>query len=235
MKRFIFFIMVVLFLGLSLYGYNDDFIKNDNHLLSEEMQRFDNNISPKAVTADSLNTYLVGRYYYFGVTNDMFIVDSFAYVCAGKSLVIMDISDKTKPTVIGYYDTNDNAMCVYVVGDYAYVAEDGYLRIIDVSDPTNPAEVGYCVTYGYERGVYVVGDYAYVTSDYYDDGYYKGSLHIIDISDPTNPTEVGYYDMDGVAYGVYVVGDYAYVANHTDGLRIIDVSDKANPTEVGLL
>jgi hypothetical protein len=56
---------------------------------------------------------------------------------------MIDISDKTNPVEVGYYDQWGYAYCAEVVGDYAYVAEHGGLRVIDIADPTNPLEVGH--------------------------------------------------------------------------------------------
>ena len=54
---------------------------------------------------DSLNVKGVGRVPYFGEAYDVFIVDTFAYVCMGYNLVIVNIKDKSNPQLIGYYDT----------------------------------------------------------------------------------------------------------------------------------
>ena len=119
---------------------------------------------------DSLNVKGVGRVPYFGDARGVFIVDTFAYVCMGYNLVILNIKDKSNPQLIGYYDTPGYALGVYVSGNYAYVA-DGYegLRIIDISTPATPTEVGYYDTPGYALGVYVSGDYTYIADD---DGLY---------------------------------------------------------------
>ncbi len=167
-----------------------------------------------SVNKNKENCILIGRTF-FGDARDVYVVGDTAYVCAGISLLIFDVTNKTHPILLGYYDMGSYAHGVYVVGDYAYVADyDNGLVIIDVSDPVNPTEVGYYDTDGYAYGVYVAGDYAYVADD-------AMGLRIIDVSDPTNPTEVGYYDTNSYAYGVYVAGDYAYVADGDDGLYII--------------
>ena len=142
-------------------------------------------------------------------------------------LRIIDVSDPTNPTEVGFYDTPGDIRDVYVSWNYAYVADGSPgLRIIDVSDPTNPTEVGFYDTPGYACGVYVSGSYAYVA-----DG--SPGLRIIDVSDPSNPTEVGYCDTTDCNFNVNVSGNYAYAGTGNLGLIIIDVLVPANPFEVG--
>jgi hypothetical protein len=192
---------------------------------------------------------------------NIYVSGKYAYVTSldDDGLSIIDISDPTNPTEVGYInDTErqgtaqllDGAQGIYVSGKYAYIIsnEDKGLSIIDISNSSNPTEVGYindtevggtAQLLDAARGVYVSGKYAYVTS-VGDDG-----LSIIDISDPTNPTEVGYIndtEVGGTAQlldyptGVYVSGKYAYVTSLSDdGLSIIDISDPTNPAEVGYI
>ncbi len=191
----------------------------------------------KGITADSLNTRLVGSYDTGDYARHIYVSGDYAYVADNDDgLRIISVSDPMNPTEVGYYDTGGYARDVYVVGNYAYIGNayyddststwKGCLYIIDVSDATNPQEVGYYDDMDdWVEDVYVVGDYAYIA-----DGY--TGLYIIDISDPTNPSEVGYYNTSDNAKGVYVVGDYVYVANGND-FRIIDALDPSNPTEIG--
>jgi len=162
------------------------------------------------------NVELVGRALE-GPANAVVVQGDHAYLCAGKALVVLDVSDPTSPVKVGQTFLPEMALDVHVSGRYAYVADfwDG-LRVIDISDPTSPSEVGYYDTEDCAHGVHVSGKYAYVADR-------KDGLRIIDVSDPKNPYEVGYYDTGGWAISVYVSGDYAYVADGGDGLRIIDI------------
>ncbi|MBC8427778.1 carboxypeptidase regulatory-like domain-containing protein [bacterium] len=181
----------------------------------------DGGISPTTI---SENVELVGTT--GGSVYDVFVQGDYAYVCAGGTLIIFDVSAPSNPTKVGYVALPDIALGVYVEGSYAYVACSNGLRVINVSDPENPFEVGFCDTPYHAYGVYVEGIYAYVANGYY-------GLRVIDVSDPENPFEVGFYDTPDYAEGVYVEGIYAYVANGYYGLRVIDVSDPENPFEVG--
>jgi len=78
-------------------------------------------------------------------------------------LRIIDVSDPSNPSEIGFYDTDDYAYGVFVTGSYAYMADrrDG-LRIIDISDPTAPTEVGFFDTGDLAYDVYVSDNYVYI-------------------------------------------------------------------------
>ena len=184
--------------------------------------------------SENWNVELVGRHP-FGPVLDIYTVGRYAYLCAGGSLIILDIINPSKPVEIGRIDMPVfEANGVYVLGDYAYVVSSdggiswmtigtGSLRVLDVSDPANPYEIA-CQEIPYSaRDVYVAKGYAYVAA---------GDFHVIDVSDPTNPQKVGFYSTFGSSYGgVHVVANYAYVTNiwGNEELHVIDVSD---PTDL---
>lgn len=175
--------------------------------------------------ADIYKLEIVGREA-FGSARAVYITGSYAYLCAGGSLVILDLKDPADPYEVGRINTPGLALSVYVSNDYAYVAdaEDG-LRIIDVSNPGSPKEMGFYGTPGEALGLYVSGGYAYVAD---------GDLRTIDVSDPGNPKESEYYYITpGEAWGVHVAEGYAYVTDEKGGIRIIDVSDPKKPEETG--
>jgi hypothetical protein len=174
---------------------------------------------------DSLNVKQIAQIPTFGDPFDVFVVDTFAYVCMGNNLVILNISNKTNPKPLGFVSLPAIAIKIYISGSYAYVADDySGLRIINISNPSNPKEVGYYDTSGEAYHVYVSGSYAYV-ADYLD------GLQIIKISDPKRPKRVGNYLTHGWAVEVYVSNNY--VADIREGLRIIDTSNPKKPKEVG--
>ena len=132
------------------------------------------------IRADSWNVELVGKEP-LGTALAVYTDGDYAYLCAGGTLVILDVSDPLDPDEVGRIDTPGIGLGVHVVGDYAYVADDQEgLRVINVSDPSNPYEVGVHDTPDHARGVHVVGSYAYVAD--WDSG-----LRVIDVSTPSNP------------------------------------------------
>jgi len=170
----------------------------------------------------SQNVELVGHYDTPAYALDVYVSDQYAYVAETAGLQIIDVSDPSSPTEVGFYEAPYSAgiIKVYVSGQYAYVTDTrGWLRIIDVSDPSSPEEVGSYFPGG--RGIYVLEDYAYVA-----DGI---GLRIIDVSDPTSPAKVGFCETPGSSQDVYVKYPYAYVADGGEGLQIIDISDPSSP------
>jgi len=140
---------------------------------------------------------------------------------------VIDFSDPSQPTEIGFYDTPEYALDIVVSGDLAYVANGSAgLRVIEVSDPSQPAEVGFYVTPDDAKGIAVSGDLVYVACS-------TSGLLVIDISDPSQPTEVGFCDTLGDVVNVDLSSGFAYVADHDSGLRVIDISNPSQPTEVG--
>ena len=204
--------------------------------------------------SDPANAAIVGRSGVLpGRVMEIVLAQDYAYVAGGyQGLRIIDVSDPTSPSEVGFYDTPGHAWGIAVAaGDpqghtYAYVADGAAphivrkaLRIIDVSDPANPSEVGSYEELEDARDVTVVGSNAYVAG---------GGLHIINVSDPTSPSEIGSYftprsDTQGPPPSMFgdvvVAGNYAYLAEWPMGdpsrwgLLIVDVSDLTEPTESG--
>jgi hypothetical protein len=142
----------------------------------------------------------------------VYVSGNYAYV---GGLQVIDITDPTNPTIVGYVDMECNPQDVYVSGNYAYMAsgEQG-LQVVNISDPTNPTIVGSVNTPDDPRGVYVSGNYAYVVG-------WGSGLQVVDITDPANPTIVGSVDTPVGSRGVHVSGNYAYVAGGWFGLQVL--------------
>ena len=158
------------------------------------------------------------------------VAGNYAYVLSGYFHII-DVSDPSKPTLVGTFKHHDIANDFSINGELAYVVysitgdvRQG-LKILDISDPTNPVQRGFYVTGDYYN-IDIKGDYAYALP-------YIG-LHIFDISNPLNPIEINKIDIEGEnAVDLIVDRDFAYVANGNRGLLIINISDPSNPSEIG--
>ena len=174
---------------------------------------------------------------------------TYAYVGAGRWLVVLDGSDPTDPTVVsrtavqGEWPHNDIIQGIYIAGNYALlvIRYDG-LQVIDISDPSAPVKVGTYDVAGWVNDLYVVGTFAYVATS-------AGALQVLDISDPTAVRQVGYYQLpEGQQMqGIHVVDDYAYVLwQHCEStgypppgitcrgsLLVLDVSNPDAPARIG--
>jgi len=177
---------------------------------------------PGWLTTSIITPVLVGS---IGTGNGVSVVGNYAYMTYDYGLIIIDVSNKTRPIHVGTAATTYGSR-VTVVGNYAYVTDSVYgLNIINVTNKASPSLVGSIETMT-ASDVDVVGNYAYVTAGCL-------GLKIIDISNKANPILVGRAAITGNAGGVTVVGNYTYVADRNVGLKIIDVTNKARPFAVG--
>lgn len=168
------------------------------------------------------DTELVGQEP-FGPANSAYIHNGYAYLCAGGSLIILDVKDPADLIEVGQVATSGNlGLKVYVSDNLAYVADYGDFRILDVSSPESPKEIGSLAKIGGITDIYESKGYCYVVV-------YKG-LYIIDAREPAKPKILGTYEKPGLK-GVQVSGNYAYVTGD-EGLCVVDVSDPSNPKEV---
>lgn len=173
------------------------------------------------------------------------------YACVAMSVrgvVVIDISDPTRPHRVGRWTTRGCTWGVSVSGRYAYAA-DGYrgavfqplypagLAILDLENPGCLQRLGSVEVPhdSHEWGLAVSGSFAYLHSGVHALHSTNLFFHVIDTSDPVRPRIVGdcgtilHFD---VSYqSVAVSGSYAFV-NGGDLLNVIDVSDPAHPRRV---
>lgn len=151
-----------------------------------------------------------------------------ACVTAGDAgLYIIDISDPTEPSVIGFYDSPGFSENVYIEGNYAYIADGSEgLTVVDISNLDSPREVGSLTTLGYAFDVTVANHMAYVAAA-------GAGLKVIDVHYPTGPIEVGEFDTPGYAFGIALSNEIIYIADGWEGISIIDVRNPEIPIKVG--
>jgi hypothetical protein len=166
-----------------------------------------------------------------GASYAVAVLDNYAYIGQGPSMIILNIADPAGPVVLGKSSLLPGMVeGLTVLGDYAYIAAgEGGLRIINIADPANPIETGFLVTSGKAKDIVVQGNYAYIAEEAPDE---KGTLRIIDITNAASPTITGSILLDDPSQGVDVAGNLACVAGHA-GLRIIDITNPAAPAETG--
>lgn len=150
------------------------------------------------------------------------------YVAADSALYIFDVSNPSKPALLG--SSGVAARDVRVVNNIAYVAGGSALSLLDVTDPYNPTLRGYTWIYN-AMGVDVVGNIAYVAGDY--------GVYCVDVTNPSNPQLLGSSFVDNAenvmggrraveGLKVDVVGKVAYVVSNFYSY-IFDVTDTSNP------
>ena len=146
-----------------------------------------------------------------GSNGAVFVQGNYAYATFNLELAVLNISDPTHPTRVGYVALPGFAHDVHVVCSYAYVTNFySYptpvdLIIVNVSDPTRPVIVGSATSQIYDtRSVHVAGNYAYLVSE-------NSGLAVINISNPASPSEVGFLGSLDHPRDVFVVGNYGSV------------------------
>ena len=174
--------------------------------------------------------------------------NDYAYVADLEGLLVIDVSDKTTPRIIGRTDVAQRFISdIKVNGDYAYLATHNHMHIIDVSSKSNP-RIARSVYSGLANHIYISGNYAYITND-------MSECRIVDISDKSHPRIIGKFtnslrtkvEKGRINERSYPVGDihvdgrYAYmVADVTpylarkgkhspNGLLILDIQDRSRP------
>jgi hypothetical protein len=162
--------------------------------------------------------------------NAVRVAGDYAYVIEWPDgLRIVDIKNPASPTLIGSYDTPNQATHLEVTGNHVILGQWNLgFRIIDVSNPASPVQVSYYDTPGNASGLAVEGNLLYVA-----DG--NAALEVFDISNPASPTMIGMnetWDYLDSYTGVDVVGDYAFVSNFNFGMYVFDVSDPTNPAYI---
>ncbi len=121
-------------------------------------------------------------------TNKIIIQENKAIINHGRSgIKVIDISDPSNLTALGYYDTPGFCEQVVVSDNIAYVA-DSYsgLQIIDITDNDIPYLVSSFQTISWARGMDVHDDFLYLA-----DGY--AGLNVVDISNVFDPILTGTY------------------------------------------
>lgn len=183
-------------------------------------------IYSKAQTTERLHLNRVG-FCDIEVGYDVRVGGDYAYVTNNDGLMIINISNPSKPEVIGEI-LSGGAIGVSVESNLVYIASvTNGLIIADVSDPTDPEIIGQYTAGGGAYRVTISGIYAYVC--YFDNGF-----KILNISDTTDPVHVGEFS-DTRSDALEVKGNYAYLANAEVGLKVIDISYPNTPNHVATI
>lgn len=145
-----------------------------------------------------------------------------AYVADGAAgLRIVDVSDPSAPTEIGFLDTPGSAFDLELTGAIAWLADGpAGLRAIDVSTPSAPLEIGALDTAGTASELEIRGNLAILA----DSG---SGVRLIDVSVPEEPAEIGALSI--AAADVELANGVLYVAAEDDTVRIVDLGPEYVP------
>jgi hypothetical protein len=153
------------------------------------------------------------------------IQGDYAYAVADTRLLVMGISDRVAPVIVGKIELPGSIEDMEIVDDTAYltVKKTG-LSLVSLADSENPTELGRFDLDSDWINCVISGDYAYLAAD---DG-----LHIVDVAAPASPGQVGFLPEPDMWRTTLSEG-YAFVIGRS-GLYAIDISDPSAPTRVGV-
>ncbi len=165
-----------------------------------------------------------------GSTQAVAVSDETAFAGIGLSLTAVDISDPTKPIMLGKSAPfADTVQDIFIQGKTAYVAAGSAgLQIVDISDPAKLKLLGSWQSPAFTEGIAVAGKTAFLANGA------KG-VSIIDISDPSKPKQIASAYTEKYAFDVVCAGNNAYIAAGDAGLLILDIKDPTQPKELAQL
>lgn len=162
------------------------------------------------------------------------IAGHYAYICCDVGLVVVDLSEPTKPRVVSCVDANvlDQPTSVAVQFRYAFVCDKQGVKVFDVTELSSPQFV-HSIELHHAHSIYLARTYAYVAAG-------PHGLVILDITSPPNATIDQIYDAGGqindahdVKLGITNVSQFAYVADGKNGLRVIQLTSPDLPGNDG--
>lgn len=147
-----------------------------------------------------------------------------AYLAAGKTITVFDVSNPAAPRREGSYEFPEKIWGFRTAGHLLYVA-DGFsgLQILDVSNAAKPILLGSLKTPGQSKNVSVSGSKAVVAN-------HMTGVDLIDVSDTTKPVLVGSCFLDGYARDAAISGTVAYAVDNPSGLYVLDVANVKTAT-----
>ncbi len=169
-----------------------------------------------------------------GLTYGVAVSNDVAYVGTdGGDIHIVDVSDPTRPQLIGSINVLLHCGELEISGNYLYAATTDYrqvsdewesrLFVIDISIPRQPRILGSVEADGFVN-LAVAGHMVYLAGS---------TVQVVDASRPNAPVVVGGIDTPMVALCIAVSGDRLVVDGGMNSIYCIDVSDPHSPRLIG--
>ena len=153
------------------------------------------------------------------------IAGNYAYICCDAGLVVIDLTEPTKPQVVSVigHETLHHPHAVAVQFRYAFVCDSEGVKVFDVTELAKPKYV-HTVELEDAHSIYLARTYAYVAAGHQ-------GLVILDITKPEEAYIDQIYNAHGeindahdVKLGITNVSQFAYVADGKNGLRVIQLT-----------
>jgi hypothetical protein len=172
-------------------------------------------VTAASVSAQTVNFTPVGSI--AGPADLIKVNGGFAYVSAGKTLTIVDITNPAAPKPAGAYTFPELIWGFTVAGPTVYVAADTYgLGILDVSNSAAPVLRGALKTPGQAKNVAPFGRTVLVAD-------HVSGIDLVDVSTPATPVLAGSFFVDGFAKDVVTRGTLAFALDQPAGLSVFDL------------
>ncbi|MHA1112241.1 MAG: LVIVD repeat-containing protein [Promethearchaeota archaeon] len=164
----------------------------------------------------------------FVVGYDVNVAGDYAYVTNNDGVMIVDVSNPSRPTKVSEILTDQGPFAIRINGDYCFVAfSGGEFLINDISDPLNPQTViSSSASSGIVSEIVVAGTYVFVS--YREVGY-----RIFNFSNTDFDLIHFYPDSNGESLAVK--DDILYFGNPNAGIKVFNISDITAPVYIRTL
>jgi hypothetical protein len=201
--------------------------------------------------ADPTETRLVGSLLPHGGAWSLgiSIVDGLAILVNGHvsgeadkdGLLAVDITDPTRPRMLGFYDTPGRATRTAMTSDMVLAADGaGGLDILGVTDPAHLRPLGRYSAFGEVTGIGTTDGLTLVTVANPDTDGDMGTLVVLDTLDPTAVQVLGQLTLRRASCAMGVTAEVAVVSIGCKGfepwgLSVIDLSRPSDPRELAFM
>jgi len=214
-------------------GYDYSFRAKGEHIFICGGERGEPSFFSISNAVDPDSIYEEGRYRLDPGYGSFTIIGDYVYFPGNTGILILDISDHSRPRRAAYYNTagwEPGSMSLFEDGAVVGSGEK-ILHFLDLSDPVRPEDVGTLELPENRNGweLWFSSGHTIVTLSV------ENGMNFFDISDPAHPRVVSRFSRPGSVQDVCLNGNYAYLANGADGLHIVDVRDPYHPQEIGFL
>ncbi|MHA1365480.1 MAG: LVIVD repeat-containing protein [Candidatus Heimdallarchaeota archaeon] len=235
------FFIILLFVGtLSSFssGYRPTESCSEETLTKSE---YENTISePSGKSLELLGQYDEN----IGVPKSLFVEENFLYILSDTAgLIKMDISDSTRPNILGINKSATNWECSeFFVKDSILYYLDGHhqIVIVNITDFNNLVELEGIETFSYSQSMKIYGNLLIIESStgyvFIDQASY---ISIYDISNPTNVVLLNLFNfthLNSYQKDFEYFDDTLYITANQENYSILviyDVTNISNPVYLG--
>lgn len=180
--------------------------------------------------SDPSSPEIVGEYLTEGYVYDIKVRDKVVYICDGRGLLILDITDPSIPLELSFVWISGGTSALALDSSFAYVITvSGTMSVVDISYIHNPFLRG-ITSAGGEWPAFVEAKNGYV---------YIGNTEWPDLTiiDATNPDTLSnsYFQIDGFGFSSFLKDTLLFIGVNyfSYDLKIYSISNQAEPKLIG--